>query len=308
LHNDFPGSLYDFLAQAHAQEAAHKWEAAAESYQLALKLMPGNPALRRRLDTVAARISNAPAPHAPADDETVDASLSLLEEPLSRERLADRYRQLASRSGVSAVPHSAEAAYRAAETFQSLAYLASLRVLEENADSYRAHQLQGESLEAAGNNEEAIVEYQKALKAKPELPSLHFAIGSIYWKTNRLAQAMPELRSELQADPNNAQALYELGDALADTGNTAEAERCFVKAVQLQPEMPEPHLGLEKIYSARADYPKALQHLQVASKLDPLNATPHYRMAGIYRKMGRPGEAEKEMAVFGRLKAAEKKN
>jgi tetratricopeptide (TPR) repeat protein len=195
-----------------------------------------------------------------------------------------------------------------AQRKRSIAGLSAARVLEQDVNSYRAHQLQGESLEAAGSNEEAIAEYQKALLAKPELPSLHFAIGNIYWKTNRLAEAAPELRSELQVDPNNAQALYELGDVLAESGNDAEAERCFLKAVQLQPQMPEPHLGLEKIYSARADYPKALQHLQAAATLDPLNASPHYRMAGIYRKMGRPADAEKEMAVFGRLKAAEKQN
>ncbi len=308
LHVRFAGSLYDDLAQAHAHEAAHEWEAAAESYQRLSKRMPDNAALRRRLESASAKTANAPPVDAAGNDEIVDASLSLLEAPPSGEKLADRYQELASRvPAFSNTPPSAEAAYRAAETFQSLAYLASLRVLEEDASSCRAHQLKGESLEAAGGNDEAIAEYQKALQAKPELPTLHFAIANIYWKTNRLAQASPELRSELQVDPNNAQALYELGDVLADSGNSVEAERYFLKALQLQPRMPEPHLSLEKIYSARADYPKALQHLQAASTLDPLNSTPHYRMAGIYRKLGRAADAEKEMALFEHLKSAEKR-
>lgn len=304
LHAQFPGSFYDNLAQAHGHEAAHEWDAALANYQRALKETPENGALRRRLDTVAAKISNTSVPNTVANDETIDASMALLEAPPSGEKLKELYRGFVARTfDTPADSRSGELRYRAAENFQSLAYLASLRVLEEAPDSYRSHQLKGESLEASGSNDEAIAEYRNALQAAPKLPSLHFAIANIYWKTNRLAEAMPELRSELQIDPNNAQALYELGDVLADSGNPVEAERCFVKASLIQPRMAEPHLGLEKIYSARADYAKAILHLQAATALDPLNAAPHYRMATIYRKLGRTREADKEMQMFGRLKS-----
>ena len=307
VHTRFRDSLYDHLAQGHAHEAAHEWDAALESYQKALKLAPGNVPLRHRIERVTAKISSTAYTAPAGNDELVDGSLAVLEAAPSGEKLQAMYQQLLRANTAFVARPSAESTYRAAEGFQSLAYLTSVRVLEETPESHRAHQLKGESLEAAGSNDEAIAEYHKAIEANPELPGLHFTIANIYWKTNRLAEAAPELRKELQIDPRNAQALYELGDVLADAGQNDDAERCFTQALQLHPNLPEAHLGLDKIYSARSDYQKSLLHLRAAAKLDPLNGTPHYRMAALYRKMGMQQDAKAELEIFERLKPAAQK-
>ena len=51
---------------------------------------------------------------------------------------------------------------------------------------------------------------------------------------------------------------------------------------------------------------KALYHLSKAVEIDPQGATPHYRLSVLYRKLGRTGEAEKEMQLFEKTKSKEK--
>ena len=51
---------------------------------------------------------------------------------------------------------------------------------------------------------------------------------------------------------------------------------------------------------------KALYHLSKAVEIDPEDATPHYRLSVLYRKLGRTGEAEKEMQLFEKTKSKAK--
>jgi tetratricopeptide (TPR) repeat protein len=303
LHQAFRDSLFDDLALAHAHEAAREWEPARDSYRRALAKQPGNVALTRKVQLLS---SSDPAPQATGDD-MVDGALGLLYLAPAGEKLNQEFQRLLSRRQSSAMKPSLspEAAYSQAETYQALAYLAALRVVDAAPDSYRAHQLKGQSLEDAGNNDEAIAEYRAALEKQPELPTLHFAIGNIYWKTNRLADALPELEKEVQVDPNNPQALYELGDVLADSGNQKKAEQCFLNALRLDSSMVEPHLALEKLYTAQEQYAKSLHELQAAASLDAANSSVHYRMAAIYRKLGKPDDAERELALFRQKKSEE---
>jgi predicted Zn-dependent protease len=48
----------------------------------------------------------------------------------------------------------------------------------------------------------------------------------------------------------------------------------------------------------------ALARLTEAARLDPQNEVAHYRLAQAYRKLGRREEAEKESAIFAKLRDA----
>lgn len=308
LHATFPDTLFDDLAQAHAHEAGERWEFAQQDYARALRKQPENARLQRKIEHAAAKVSGAKFEDDGPGDPTIDGSLELLRAPPAGKSLIDTFRSFIARAQAlqNQGAKTAESIYTTAETYQALSYLASLRVVED-PDSYRTHQLTGEYLEASGKDEEAISEYLRALRQKPELPGVHFSIGNIFWKTNRLSEALPELRAELQIDPNHPQALYELGDALAEGGKTVEAEQCLIRASSLAPEMVEAHLALEKIYTARGEYEKSLAQLRKVLQVDSSSATPHYRMANIFRKLGRAREADKELEVFNQKKAGESK-
>jgi tetratricopeptide (TPR) repeat protein len=311
LHKNYRDSFHTDLARAHFYEAEQNWEAAREEYSHALGKRPESERLRQRLDWVTQRAAGAAAspPEGGPKAEVIDGSLSFLYAPPSGGKIKEELQQYQNRVQglVSQKDKSAEKLYELAEGYKILSYLASLWVFETAPDSYRAHQLKAQYYETLENDEAAVKEYRKTLELKPDLRSAHFSIGNLYWRRNRSEEALAELREELRLDPNHPQAHYEIGDILYGQGKPAEAEQHLLDAVKLDPSMIEAHLALERVYTSHDQLTKALHHLSEAAKIAPDNPTPHYRLSVIYRKLGRIQEAEKEMQLFERTKAQEKR-
>ena len=52
---------------------------------------------------------------------------------------------------------------------------------------------------------------------------------------------------------------------------------------------------------------KALALLEQAVKLDPTNATAHFRLSTLYRQMGRTADAQRELEEYQKYKAMKEK-
>jgi len=308
LQKQFPNSVYTNLARAHAYEIDENWKAAGEQYDLALEKMPDNRRLRERSRWIAARVTDASSASdtGPAD-ERIDGALAYKDSQISGPKLKEEMTQRQSRVRALERQHrSDEQVYLAAEGYQVLSYLSSLVVFESDPDSYRAHELRAQLLEASNKEEDAIAEYRNVLKRKPDLQNIHFAIGTLYWKDQRFNEAQPELQQELQLNPNHPQALYELGDIAAFTGDSQTAERYFLATLKVQPAMVEAHFAIEKIYTEAGRYEISLEHLRKVLEFNSSDPTAHYRLATVYRKMGRNPDAEKELGLFNQAQAAVK--
>jgi Flp pilus assembly protein TadD len=61
-------------------------------------------------------------------------------------------------------------------------------------------------------------------------------------------------------------------------------------------------LGLAKALIAMNQPEKAVPLLERAAQLEPFNATIRYHLSMVYRKVGRTGDAQRELAEFRRLK------
>ena len=104
----------------------------------------------------------------------------------------------------------------------------------------------------------------------------------------------------MKTNPNHPQALYELGDLLASGQDTEAAAKYFVQALKLDPLMIEPRFALEKIYTDGGQYRKSIEQLTAILKNHPDQSTAHYRLAQVYRKMGRVEDSQRELALFNR--------
>ena len=113
---------------------------------------------------------------------------------------------------------------------------------------------------------------------------------------------MPELEKELKINPNHPSALYEIADIFYAQERLENAEKYYLRSLQADPGMVEAYLGVERIYSSRNEYEKALGCMRKVAELDPENPTPHYRMATIYRKLGDVAKAQAAMSAFQKLK------
>jgi tetratricopeptide (TPR) repeat protein len=306
LKDSFSDSFYTRLARGHIYEVLKQWDKAGEEYALALSQQPANSRLQERRNWVVRRGSATPPAPLPAGsaDELIDGCIRFFYAPPENGAVlaeVKRYQGLV-RNPQSRNQTTPRGFYLLAEGYQILSFLASLRVNHIDPDSYRARILRAQYDEELGRDEEAIRQYQEALKSKPDLQNVHFAIGTLYWKRNQLDQALPALKRELEVSPNHPQALYEIGDILYAQGKLEESQKYLLRSLRFEPKMVEAHLAVASIYAGKAQYPMALEHLNKVAGLDPGNPTPHYRMAAIYQKLGQPEQAQREMELFKKLK------
>jgi Flp pilus assembly protein TadD len=98
-----------------------------------------------------------------------------------------------------------------------------------------------------------------------------------------------------------------LAEIDAQKGNAEQSYKEYAKAVELQPADAEAKLGLAKTLIAMNQSDKAVVLLEDAVHLEPTNATAHYRLATLYRKMGRADDAKREMELYQKFKEMKEK-
>lgn len=173
-------------------------------------------------------------------------------------------------------------------------------------DSARMHELMAEEFVNRGNAAEAIVEYQKALAKDPGLPGVHYELGEAIMQNSTseasLERAEHEFKVALAENPKNAGAVAKLGRIAFSRGDMGRAEEEYHGALALQPDQTEALKGMAEIYSRRGQAERAIEYLLHARQSAPFDETIYYRLASLYRKLGRTSEARREMARFENLR------
>ena len=155
-------------------------------------------------------------------------------------------------------------------------------------DSPIPHNNLGNTLAQDGRLEEAIAEYQTALRLKPdyaearanlavaqdagpESAARHYNLGVSLSQEGRAAEAAAEFEAALRLKPDYADAENNLGVALGQMpGRSGEAMAHFRAALGLRPDYADAHYNLGIALANRpGGMPEALKHLEAALKLRP---------------------------------------
>jgi tetratricopeptide (TPR) repeat protein len=179
------------------------------------------------------------------------------------------------------------------------------RVRKESPNSPRAEQLAGDEMAAAGNREGAEKHLRAALRLRPDIRGVHYALGYLYLESGDYEKAEPEFRAEARLVPGSAAAAYKLGFVLLNLGRIPEATAELKRANKLLPGMPETLLALGKAMNASGDTKAAEQYLKqviAAENGTTLAESAHFQLAQIYRKVGRSTDAAREMKLFQDLR------
>ena len=137
----------------------------------------------------------------------------------------------------------------------------------------------GMVLRQQGRDDEALVEYQKAVSIGPTyLPALTMT-GNLLEKMKRPAQALTLYLECVRLAPTNSLYHSLVGRTMAAQGLFDEAYREFVKAETLAPSNALPHLEMAKIYLAHGRGAKAVTELRTAAWNQPDDAETLYNVA-----------------------------
>lgn len=140
-----------------------------------------------------------------------------------------------------------------------------------------------------------------------DLTGAHLGLGQVYEATQRWQKAEQEFQAEAKLRPGSAEAAYRFGNSLLENGKVQAAQ--IELTDNLQPDMPETLYALGKAealggYSQAAE--KDWNRLLALEKDTELAEKAHFGLAGVYRKLGKPSDAAREMKAYEELKGARK--
>jgi tetratricopeptide (TPR) repeat protein len=209
-------------------------------------------------------------------------------------------------------PDDPEVLYHTGRLFGNYAYLQTVKLARIAPDSVWLHQAAGEANESQGHLDEAISQYRQVLAVAPRRPGLHFRLGRVLLLRAAQArgdaspesEALKEFGLELEIDPTNADAAYEIGEMMRKAGQLDKAIDSFRRAVDSYPAFEEALVGLGRALVAAGDAAAALPHLQQAIRLNPRDEVAFYQMAQAHRALGHDAEQQSALAEFERLRSS----
>ena len=120
-----------------------------------------------------------------------------------------------------------------------------------------------------------------------------------YNKPENVENAIVEFNHALRYDPNYSLAFSGLGEAYwREYGHTKQidwvrqAKSACDRAVRLRPTQASGHLCLGLVNAGTGEYQKSVKEYEIAAQLDPTNDSAYSGLAGAYEQLGVPKEAE----------------
>ena len=141
----------------------------------------------------------------------------------------------------------------------------------------------------------AIREYQEAIKSEPQFLRAYNNLGNIYALRNQLAEAARYYALVLQIDPGLAQVHSNLGNVLYKQGKVEEAIRCFHQALALRPDLVEAWNNLGVALQKQEKYEEAIEAYRKALLYRPQDTSPLVNLGNVYIRLGRREEAIREL-------------
>jgi len=209
-----------------------------------------------------------------------------------------------------AYPKDPEVLYHTGRVFANLAYVQTMTLADVAPQSIWLHQAAGEANESEGAFDAAVREYRQVLAMDPHRPGIHYRTGRALLSrakqpdadANTLADAAREFEQELQIDPTNANAAYELGELQRKANRLDDAQRLFAQALTSDPQFEDALVGLGRTLVLAGQPAQGLAHLEKAIAIDPHDEVAVYQLAQAQRALGQTTEVEKTLARFRQLR------
>lgn len=160
-----------------------------------------------------------------------------------------------------------------------------------------------------GRLTEAAFAYQQALAANPRQPEALIGMSLVALASRQTEAAVKMAAAGVSAAPGMAAAWIALGQALKASGQSADAEAAYLRALRLDGTNALAHFGLGELRLAGGHAEEADAEFELALKRDPRLAGAHLGHGNALALMERDAEAlgcyERALALHPRLPEAE---
>ena len=150
--------------------------------------------------------------------------------------------------------------------------------------------------------QEAISQFLRAAELAPQMEQPHAFLGRLLQHAaGRIDEITERMRVFHSQHSKNHFGPFLYGQALlAKLGNRrdeeamATIENLLRKSIEREDGFWESYFELGVLLEKRRDFPAAADHFRRAADLNPGVSKPHYRLARVYQRLGKPNEARRE--------------
>ena len=209
-------------------------------------------------------------------------------------------------------PDDPEVLYHASRLHANFAFVTLRSLAAVAPDSLWVHLAAGEANESQGLDDAALQEYRAVVAIDPKRPGIHFRLGRVLLARAGRApnaaaaesEAITEFAKELENDPTNANAAYEIAEIHRTSGDLRQARTFFETALTHYPDFEDALVGLGRTLVALDQPALAIPRLTRATALNPKSDVAFYQLAQAYRAAGNTAAQEKALAAFEQLRSA----
>ena len=179
-------------------------------------------------------------------------------------------------------------------------------------DSADIHVFFGRAYREGDYLDQTISELHKALVRDPKIKVAHYLMAMAYLERDGdsgFGEAVPELEAELKVNPNDTRTHYMLGYIALKRHAANLAEQELGRAVELDPDNPDPLISLGQVYLDAGRLPEAEKAFRrsIAATKDPAHNgyqvnRAHYALGRILLQTGREDEGKKELQISAELR------
>jgi protein O-GlcNAc transferase len=156
----------------------------------------------------------------------------------------------------------------------------------------RAFQQELQSLFENGTDQETEALAQSFIRRYPKSGFAWNILGALRQRKRLFSEAAGFFRCALEAEPDYADACFNLGRMLQVKGALAEAERSFRRAIEINDGFLEAHYSLGEVLHQRGAFAQAEACYRRAIEIRPDLAVAHNNLAIALRRQDRPAESE----------------
>jgi tetratricopeptide (TPR) repeat protein len=205
-------------------------------------------------------------------------------------------------------PDDPEILYHTGRIYGNFAYIIMTRLHDKAPNTIWMLQAAAEASESTKNYDAAISAFNHILELEPRRNGIHYRLGRIYQarytegqKPEDLETAQREFNAELEIDPGNGNARYELAAIQADLGNLDDSRKLYEDVLGRYPDFEEALVGLGGVLLDLQKESEAVGPLERAIRINPDDDVAWYRLARAYRGAGRMQDRAKALAEYRRI-------
>jgi tetratricopeptide (TPR) repeat protein len=170
----------------------------------------------------------------------------------------------------------------------------------------------GLALYSRGKYDDAVQALLTAADLNPSDPRCYLFLSKAYDSSPKQAEGVIQrFRHYAELRPQDALAQYYFAISLwkgkrseDSSADLQTVESLLQKSIALNGNIPEAHVQLGDLYAGQHQYDKSIPEYVRALELNPNLSDAHYRLGTDYVHVGQKDDAQKEFAVYQKLRAA----